>query len=103
LLPAYLPAAYGRHTSSNVLKGFSVRITFDNDFFAAVAIADLGPPASLVDEDVVLEDEFMEAQSDVSALDALELLFEIVEERVMEGNGGMCVDEWTGGVLLTRE
>jgi hypothetical protein len=41
----------------------------------------------------VLEDEFMEAQSDVSALDALELLFEIVEERVVRGDGGTCADE----------
>jgi hypothetical protein len=89
LLPAYLPAAYGRHTSSNVLKGFSIRLTVEYDYFAAVAIADLGPPTSLVDDEFVLEDEFMEAQSDVSALDALELLFELVEDRLLDTEQGM--------------
>jgi hypothetical protein len=76
-----ISTAYGRNISSDVLKGFSVRLTVEGDYFAVVTITNLGPPTSLVDHDFVLEDEFMEAQSDISALDALELLFEMVEKR----------------------
>jgi hypothetical protein len=93
IYPANLPAAYRRHTSSNIVKGFSVRITVvDDDCFAATAIADLGLPASLAEDmNIVLEDEFMEMYSNVSALEALEQLFDEVEIRIGEGDGKGCM------------
>lgn len=84
-----LPAAYSRHNSSNVLKGFSIRLTVHNECFVATAVASLGPPTSLAgDFDLVLEDDFVEMMSEVGALDALEQLYDEVLWRVEEGKRG---------------
>jgi hypothetical protein len=90
---ANLPAAYGRYNCTTDVKSFSIRITgVDDDCFAATAVANLGPPVFLVRSvDVVLEDDFMKMYSDVSALEALELLFDQLEMMIEGGERGMCV------------
>jgi hypothetical protein len=98
-----LPAVYGRHNSSNVLKGFSIRITAHNEFFAATAVANLGPPKSLAEDfDLVLEDDFLEVMSDEGALDALEQLYEEVMWLADEGKNSMCDIYQTMNLLLTN-
>jgi hypothetical protein len=62
-----------------------------NDCFAATAIADLGPPVSLAEDvDIVLEDEFMETYGEVSALEALELLFDEAELKIENMEADTC-------------
>ncbi|KAF2832861.1 hypothetical protein CC86DRAFT_414527 [Ophiobolus disseminans] len=80
-----LLAAYPRHSSSNVLKGFSIRFTMHEGYFAVTAIAELGLPTSLSEGfDIVLEDNFMGAYSTNGFFDALEHLGEQVEHYLDE-------------------
>jgi hypothetical protein len=91
-----LPAAYPRNSSTNLLKGFTIRMSLNETFYAAVATAELGMPHSVMDvgegdvyayEAMVLEDEFVEARSPESALEALEMLCDEVEVMIEEGAG----------------
>jgi hypothetical protein len=95
LLPIidHLSAVYPRHSSSNVLKCFSVRLNVHKENFTATAVAELKPPASLMDVlAFVLEDEFIRTDSAFSALDALEQLCEEVTKKFKEGTKGMYAD-----------
>ncbi|KAH4039548.1 hypothetical protein HBH98_118070 [Parastagonospora nodorum] len=78
-----LPVAYGRHNSSNVLKGFSIQALKQGKNFAVTAVAILEPPASLgIDFEVLLEDNFIMKTSEISALDAMQQLLEEVNEKI---------------------
>ncbi|KAH7414099.1 hypothetical protein DE146DRAFT_750271 [Phaeosphaeria sp. MPI-PUGE-AT-0046c] len=84
-----LPTAYLRHSSTHALKGFAIRVTINKTFYAAIAIAELSLPPSLIDpfegdmyEAMVLEDEFVEARNGESAVEALEMLCDEVEAMV---------------------
>lgn len=84
-----LPVAYGWHSSSNVLKGFSIQVLKQGRNFAVTAIANLGPPASLgIDFKVLLEDDFIVKSSEISALDAMQQLLEEVNEKIEQGKTG---------------
>jgi len=92
----HLPAAYPRHSSSNTLKGFSIRFTVDDEYFAATAVADLKPPASLADDvDIVLEDSFMETYSSYDFWHALEKLWAHVERSIEQQKDGMLYAQET--------
>lgn len=84
-----LPFAYRRSSTSNVIKGFSVRFTMHDEFFAATAIAELGPPTSLAEDfNIVLEDNFMASYSDEGWFDALAALWENVEDQIEATKNG---------------
>jgi hypothetical protein len=86
-----LPHVYPRHTSSNILKGFSLRFTIDGEsgYFTATAVAELTPPTSIMDGiDVVLDDNFLGTYSEDGFWDALEQMREYVEGLAEEGNPG---------------
>lgn len=104
---AKLPAVYPRNSSTNVLKGFTIRMSSNETFHAAVATAELGIPSSMMamgEEDscafetMVLEDEFIEARSAESALEALEMLCDEVEAMVEEGPGMSDADPSMGSL-----
>jgi hypothetical protein len=84
-----LPAAYERHSSSFVLKGFYVRVVVNSYYYVATAVASLSPPLSLdYMPGIVIEDEFTEMYSGVSALDALEQLYEEIEKMIRGESAG---------------
>jgi hypothetical protein len=84
-----LPAAYKRHSSSFVLKGFYVRVIVHSYYYVATAIASLSPPLSLgYTPGLIIEDEFTEMYSGVSALDALEQLYEEIEKMIRGESAG---------------
>jgi hypothetical protein len=84
-----LPAAYERHSSSFVLKGFYVRVVVNSYYYVATAVASLSPPLSLdYMPALVIEDEFIEMYSGVSALDALEQLYEEIEKMIRGESAG---------------
>lgn len=110
LHPDLLPNAYPRHSSTNDLKGFTIRVTINKTFYAAIAVAELGLPPSLMDpfegdvyETMVLEDEFVEARNVESAVAALEMLCEEVESLAEgEGKGMLLCDEGVEGSVEFR-
>jgi hypothetical protein len=74
-----LAYVYPRHSSCYHLKGFSVHLFKYERYYAATAVARLGPPISLADDfDFELQDEFVGTYSKWSFVDALESLWEMV-------------------------
>ncbi|KAH7095808.1 hypothetical protein FB567DRAFT_513440 [Paraphoma chrysanthemicola] len=86
----HLPAAYPNHSSTYVIKRFSIRLDESDEAFTTTAIAELEIPESLAGEgyDVVLEDEFMSTSSCYDIVDALVLLWVEVMKFVEEGKRG---------------
>lgn len=92
-------------------------MSLNETFYAAVATAELGMPDSMLDaggeiEDthaygaMLLEDEFVEARSCESALEALEMLCDEVEVMVEEGGGELSDARrkmWSAETWLTDE
>jgi hypothetical protein len=89
--PGQLQAAYPNHSSTYVVKSFSVRLEEHEGCCIAMAIAELRLPESLGDDvyDTVLEDDFIWGTSPYNIEDALLQLGIKVLEYVDQAKRGM--------------
>jgi hypothetical protein len=85
---------YPRHSSCYHLKGFVVHLSKHECYYAATAVALLGPPISLADDfDIELQDEFKGTYSRWSFVDALESLWEMIQIELGEVEERLSVAE----------